>query len=270
MKIKKIRYNKKTNIYYKGDKPDQDIINKSLLYLKESKKANFNLIKKGNGRKVFKDNLGLNIYYFKKYSYRKFDKKIKNLIRKPSAYRALKTSYSLLEKNIPVVQPVLAVTYKHNYFTYDSIYVTKDFGGCNFQQFVAFKEYDNIFKKKIIQKLAILWSDLYNENIINYDPNLGSILINKKKHLDLSLVDVDNIKFQSKLNKNDVIYNLSKFNAHSYIGLKKLDGKKLNCFDKNFFLKEIHKNTNILSKLKLKILLKSITQKSNMILDSWD
>lgn len=218
MKIEKIKYNKRIKIYYKGEKPDQDIIDKSLLYLSDTKKNDLDLIKEGNSRKIYRSNIGNESYYFKKYSYRSLDKKLKNLIRKSAALRALKTSYLLLEKNIPVVKPVLALTYKHDFLTYDSLFVTEDFGG-NTVRDLFIENYNNrFFIINTLKKLVEVFLDLYENNILHKDPNLVNFLFNNNK---IVLVDVDDIVKFPFLTKKIIIKNLVRFNSHMYSNMKK-------------------------------------------------
>lgn len=270
MNIKKMKFKNDFIIYYKGNKPPQELIDKTIFYLRNPSLKDSELVKKGNGRKIFKASVASKSYYFKKYSYRSFDKKLKNLIRKSAAYRSFKKSHLLLDKKIPVVEPVLAVLYKHNFFTYDSVFVTEDFNGINFQEFIAFEEYNNKLKKKLIKKAALFWSELYKNNIINNDPNLGSILINSDNSSELSLVDVDNIKIKDSLTSNEILHNLSKFNAHSYLGLKKLGGKQLSCSDKKIFLEEIYNNMECFSHFKFRNLFSLIVDETCRILDLWN
>ncbi|PUU86513.1 hypothetical protein, partial [Halanaerobium sp.] len=67
------------------------------------------------------------------------------------------------------------------------------------------------------------------------------VLLNFDDGLQLSFVDVDNFKQVIYLSEKRIIRNLAKFNAHSYSGLAKMDGKKLNHEDRKLFLHYILK-----------------------------
>ncbi|RCW83292.1 lipopolysaccharide kinase (Kdo/WaaP) family protein [Halanaerobium sp. DL-01] len=241
MDFNKVSFKNKISIYYKNQEPSKKHINLTLDLLK-GKTNNMQLIKKDNGREIYKTNINSKGYYFKKYSYRNFDKKLKNLIRRPAAYRSLKRTYQLLDNGIPVVKPVLAAVFKKNLWTYDSVFVTEDFGGENMQKFIAFGEYDKNFKNKVIKKTAKIWAQMYNKNFVNGDPNLPGILIKViNNDIHICLVDIDNIRRLFYINKNIILKNMANFNAHSYSGLGKLNGKKLNHEDRIFFLKNFIK-----------------------------
>lgn len=90
--------------------------------------------------------------------------------------------------------------------------------------------------------MAKLWAKLYKNNYINGDPNLPGVLLNFDDGLQLSFVDVDNFKQVIYLSEKRIIKNLAKFNAHSYSGLAKMDGKKLTDTDRKLFLDYLVEN----------------------------
>lgn len=251
MKIK----NKKSDgiDFYYNKKASNEMLEMTKYCLRNKRidKNNFELIKKGNQREVYKAIIDSEIYYFKKYCYRSFDKKLKNIFRKSAAYNSFKRSNDLIENGISVVKPVLAAEIKHNHLTVDSVFITKDFGGTDLQQFLAEQDYSAAEKEKIIISLAKLWSKLYKKNYLNGDPNLPGVLLNFDDKLKLSLVDVDNFKQVIYLTKKRIIRNLAKFNAHSYSGLAKMGGKKLKNADRKLFLQHLIRNYKRLEKMNL-------------------
>jgi hypothetical protein len=241
----KIKSYESDNIdFYYNKAPSNKIIEMAKYCLENINISNksFEPVKMSSQRKVFKVNIGSENYYFKKYNYRNLEKRIKNIFRKSSAYRAFKISNELIEKRITVVKPILAAEYKHSPIKIDSVFITKDFGGINLQDFIAYKNYSQKEKEKIIIELAKLWAKLYKNNYINGDPNLPGVLLNFDDGLQLSFVDVDNFKQVIYLSEKRIIKNLAKFNAHSYSGLAKMDGKKLTDTDRKLFLDYLVEN----------------------------
>jgi hypothetical protein len=265
----KIKSYESDNIdFYYNKAPSNKIIEMAKYCLENINISNksFEPVKMSSQRKVFKVNIGSENYYFKKYSYRNLEKKIKNIFRKSSAYRAFKISNELIEKRITVVKPILAAEYKHSPIKIDSVFITKDFGGINLQDFIAYKNYSQKEKEKIIIELAKLWAKLYKNNYINGDPNLPGVLLNFDDGLQLSFVDVDNFKQVIYLSEKRIIKNLAKFNAHSYSGLAKMDGKKLTDTDRKLFLDYLIRNYKRLAKMNL---YQAVHAETFNILKSW-
>ncbi|MBM7622953.1 lipopolysaccharide kinase InaA family protein [Sporohalobacter salinus] len=243
MKLNKKRYDEKTTVYH-YNKLEQDLVKKSVECLKTNKVNinNLNLVKSANGRKVFKLEFRNKNYYIKKYFYRKISKRIKNLFRVSEAVRASKISNRLLKVGIPVVRPILAITYKRNLWTQDSIFVTEGFNGITLQQYIAYGDYNRKMKCNIIKRVARLWAKFYSENFLNGDPNLASILIKfGQTDFKIKLVDVDNIRYYPSLSWKAILENLADFNAHTYSGLDKMGGRKLSYKDRELFLREFSK-----------------------------
>lgn len=255
--------------FYYNKEPSKKIIEMAKYCLKNFNISNksFEPVKMGSQRKVFKANIGSENYYFKKYSYRSLEKRIKNIFRKSSAYRAFKISNELLEKRITVVKPILAAENKHSPIKIDSVFITKDFGGINLQDFLAYKNYSKAEKEKIIIELAKLWAKLYKNNYINGDPNLPGVLLNFDGSLQLSFVDVDNFKQVICLSEKRIIKNLAKFNAHSYSGLDKMNGKKLTNKDRKLFLDNLIENYKGLKQINA---YQAIKDETLSILRAWD
>ncbi|AZO93928.1 lipopolysaccharide kinase InaA family protein [Halocella sp. SP3-1] len=240
MELNEKDYNEKIKIFYYNSL-NNTLLNKSIKCLKDNN-CSFKLIKAAKGREVFKINLEQENYYLKKYSYQRFSKKFKNLFRSAPALRALKITKKLVDKEISVVEPILAVIYRRNLWTADSIFVTKDFGGVDLQDFLAYGDYDLDFKRQVVREVARIWAGFYKGNFLNGDPNLASILIkHNNASFELGLVDVDNVRSLSFLSWKLVVKNLIEFNAHSYSGLYKMKGKKLDQEDRFLFLEEFIK-----------------------------
>lgn len=233
------------------------------------KNNSFELIKKGNQREIYKFKVNSKSYYLKKYSYRNLGKRIKNFFRASAAYRSFKITIELLEKNISVVKPILAAEYQYSPFITDSIFITKDFGGVNLQKFLAYNDYSQLEKEKVIIKVAKLWSKLYRNNYINGDPNLPGVLLRYNDKLELALVDLDNFQKKIYLSQEKVIKNLAKFNAHGYSGLEKLQGKKLKKEDRKLFLKYFLKFYNRIN-LDINNLLLKTEKETAKYLNKWN
>ncbi len=267
MKIK-AKESGKIKFYYNEKIPNKILeLAKYCLQNINIKKNNFESIKIGNQREIYKVKIDSESYYFKKYSYSSLDKKIKNIFRKSAAYRSFKISNELIAQEIPVVDPILAAEYRHNAVEIESVFVTKDFGGVNLQEFLAYKDYSKKEKEKIIIELAGLWAKLYENNYVNGDPNLPGVLLNCDDNLKLSLVDVDNFKRIIYLSVNKIIRNLAKFNAHSYSGLAKMGGKRLTSEDRKLFLDNLIKNYKDLEQ---STTYQAIKNETFTILKNWD
>lgn len=269
MQIKSEKYDK-INFYY-NKKPSKLMFEMTKYFLETNKinNSDFEMIKSGNQREIYKGIVDSESYYFKKYSYRSLNKKLKNIFRSSAAYRSFKISNQLIANQIPVVEPILAAKYNHSLMIADSIFITKDFGGADLQNFLAKKEYSLKEKEEIIIKLAQIWAKLYKNNYLNGDPNLPGILINynENESLNLSLVDVDNFKKVIYLTKDRIIRNLAKFNAHSYSGLAKMGEKKLTKEDRKLFLNHFIKNYNDLTQIDL---CQAVKTETFNILEAWD
>ncbi|WP_027339409.1 lipopolysaccharide kinase InaA family protein [Halonatronum saccharophilum] len=241
MSLKKEAFDHKIKVYY------QDNLNKKL-YQKVIECFNsdchsqggFHLIKDEKNRQVFKLDFKGKVYYLKKYSYRKLSKRIKNLFRPEEAIRSFITSNKLLMNDIPVVKPILALTYKHNFFTYDSIFVTEEADGIDFKQNLIENEYTDKEIRKQFKRVGELWFQLLNNNFYHGDPSLANVLIAfKENDIKLSLVDVDNIKSFPFFTWKRVLKALIKFNAHIYSALNEPEITELGYRDRIHFFKQV-------------------------------
>lgn len=240
LKLNKEIYNDRIKVYY-NNRFDKDLIQEVVKCIKCDNNTNsdIKLVKEDKGRQVFKLAVNNKKYYIKKYFYRKTSKRLKNLFRSAEALRAFEISNRLLRAGIPVVQPVLAVVYRCDFWTFDSIYVSEDFQGINLQNYLAFGNDNEVVKRQVIKEVARLWAKVYKKRFINGDPNLASILIKfTGDNFKLSLVDVDNTRHVLVLPESTIIKNLIEFNAHSYSGLDRIGKKKLSFEDRILFLKE--------------------------------
>lgn len=259
-------YNNKINYCY-NNHFDQELLRMAISLLKNDvvPDKRFELVKAEPERKVYKALINGKSYFLKQYKYRKLKKRVKNIFRKSSACRAFKMTNKLLDKKITVVKPALAVTYRHDFFTLDSLFITEDFMGSDLQSFIAQGNYDLKTKSKVIKQVAKLWADLYNNNFINGDPNLPGVLLKFTTEFKLCLVDVDNIRHFPYLTKKAITNNLAKFNAHSYSGLAGLGKARLSHQDRKLFYNEFLACYN-----KSGILLSDIKNKTFKILSNWD
>lgn len=248
MKFSIKRYDNRINIYSNKEIKDNLLeISISLLCNDNYYKKSFiEEVKSDKGRQVFRLDLNNKIYYLKKYSYRRISKRVKNLFRSAEGVRAYQIAQKLLTLDIPVVKAIAAITYRSNIWTVDSIFITEGFLGVDLQEYLANGDYDQRLKENVIKEAAKLWARLYKTNFLNGDPNLPGILIRiKEDNIKLSLVDMDNFKEYSSLSWKKIIKNLIDFNAHSYSGLDKLGGKRLNTNDRILFFKELIKEYGV-------------------------
>lgn len=230
---------------------------------------NFSLIDKSTGRRVFKLEFGNKSYYIKKYSYRKVSKRIKNLFRPSEAFRAFKKCKQLLAAEVSVVKPVLAITYRHDIWTVDSLFITEDFQGMNLRDYLAYEDYSLELKREIIKRLAEFWFELYQLKFLNGDPNIVNILIRfNQEKFELGLVDVDNIKKLPFIPWKMVIKNLIKFTAHTYSNLDGFGRDKLDYEDRMLFFKEFFSYFN--HQEDIDELIDYINQKTVEKLIDWD
>ncbi|GAB6137361.1 lipopolysaccharide kinase InaA family protein [Halanaerobaculum tunisiense] len=266
----KEQYSKKIDIYYQ-DQVEDKILKEGVKVLKGdvTEVDNLNLIKNAKGRQVFRLDIEGEGYYLKKYCYRRYDKKIKNIFRSSEAIRAYDIAHELLQAGIEVVEPTVAINYHKSLMTKDSLFITKEFAGSNLQEYLANGNYTQELKDKIIIKLAKLWAKIYKANFLTGDPNLPGILVQvKDKNVKLCLVDMDNFKRYNFLSWKKIIKNLIKFNAHTYSGLDKIGNKKLNCEDRSLFLKEFIKAYG--KKVDINKLMNHIGQKTADRLIEWE
>lgn len=232
---------KGSKIYYKNSQPSQKLVEISLHILQGNKLDKLKKVKSEKGREVYKYQLGNQEYYFKRYCYRSLEKKVKGLVRLPEAVRALKMSFELEEKGIPVVKHLAAVSYRFSFFITDSILITRGFEGDDLDKYLTNSNFTKVSRKELIKKLADIWVSLYNNRILNGDPNLPGIMLNtNEKGIKLALLDMDNYCKLPCLTRQKVLKNLISFNAHSYSGLA---GSKniLTTRDRILFFKELLK-----------------------------
>jgi hypothetical protein len=199
--------------------------------------SNLQLVKSFKGRNIYKASLESGNFYLKVYRYKSFSKILKNQFRPAEALRNLKTCVSVIASGIQLAEPVAAVIQSKMPFYKDSMYISREFPGVNFQEFLCQETFSNEEKQKVIEQIAILWAKLYQNNVLNTDPNLPGIVVNKKNNsFEAAIVDTDNLEILSKLTKKQILINLANFNAHSYSGLARINqNDKLTTNDRKLF-----------------------------------
>lgn len=192
-------YNSEIKIYYKDSLPyslAQEIINfKWTNQHHSAESSRFELVQETKA-KVYRFNFNNEVYYMKSYAFRSISKIIKNLFRPIEAVRCFKMAISLSNAHFAVAEPVLALTRSKNMFFSESIFVTKEVPGVDLYTYLFSN--DNIndleLRKKIIKKIALLWSNLTNHNIVHLDPGLDNLIVSPtKEDIQIQLIDIDNM-----------------------------------------------------------------------------
>ncbi|WP_333594249.1 lipopolysaccharide kinase InaA family protein [Anaerospora hongkongensis] len=191
------KYDSKINIYYQDVLPyelAEEIIQSLWINTSQQINENYKLIQETKA-KVYKLTFDNQVYYLKSYSPRSTSKILKNLFRPIEAIRCFQTDLKLNKANIPAAKPVLAITRKVNCFLVDSIFVTREVPGIDLFTYMTTSNLNNPeLRKKIMKKLAIIWSDLINNNFLHIDPGLNNLIIKpEKKDIQLKLIDIDAI-----------------------------------------------------------------------------
>lgn len=195
--LAKTEYDSKITIYYQDTLPyelAEEIIQSLWINKSQQLNENFKLVQETKA-KVYKLTFDNQVYYLKSYSPRNTSKILKNLFRPIEAIRCFQTDLKLNNANIPAAKPVLAITRKVNYFLVDSIFVTREVPGIDLFTYMTTYNFNNTeVRKKIMKSLAIIWSDLINNNFLHIDPGLNNLIIQpEKKEVQLKLIDIDAI-----------------------------------------------------------------------------
>lgn len=244
-KLDKKRYNDKIKIYYQDDSYfslAEEII--SFIWLKNNKSIiSYELIKDDKG-KVYKIEYNNQTYYLKSYSYRNFKKNIKNIFRSSEAVRYFKLAIKLISADITVTEPVLGLTLRRNLFMIDSIFVMKEVPGVDLHTYLFKSDKCNkIIRRKTINKFALIWGKLINNNFLHQDPCLRNFMINLKQgEVQIKLIDIDNIYLLPIFPKKMLMKNLAKLRSRQLTDFKKTNTEPLNQVEVNTFLKEFKKN----------------------------
>jgi len=189
------KYSSAISIYYRGDldfKLAEAII--EYVWLNKGDRHNFQLIKQDKA-KVYKMNFNACDYYLKSYAHRSVTKILKNFFRPVEAVRIFKTGIKLINADIAIANPVMALTCKKNLFITDSIFVMEKVPGVELYTYLLkFAQYSENFKINIIKKIALLWSRLVCHKFIHLDPGLRNLMIYPKEgDFQIKLIDIDNI-----------------------------------------------------------------------------
>lgn len=242
------KYDSNINIFYK-DKFAHGLAEEIIDYIWNNKLSNqdsFELVKDDNKGRVFKLKHRNKWYYIKVYQHRKISKLLKNIFRSVESIRHFKTLNVLIKRKIPVITPVLALTNKRSFYLTDSIFVTEAFKGDNLYRFLLEKQYiTKEFRAALIKKIALLYAQLINGNILNQDPSLLNILINyNNEKITLSLVDIDNAYTYPYLPEKVIFSNLAKFSARVLGDLLRGDIRSLSLRERVLFFKYFTEHCN--------------------------
>lgn len=208
MKIIKKKFAPNIIIYYQ-DKLDKELLTKTIYFLtSEDNIENINIVKPNKAGYVFKAEINDKIYYFKKYQNKNFLKIIKDFFRPERAVRSLKISIHLKRKNIPTVEPILAVVFIRSPIKKKSIFVTEDFDGTELRKYITNKIPFEA-KKQILSKIVNLYCQLLKNHFYHQDPDLQNFLIKQNR---IVLVDVDSIRKFPFFTWKIILKNLINFN----------------------------------------------------------
>lgn len=200
LKLNRKQYNAKMQIYFQ-DKLNLRLAEEIIHYVwlntgMQQTSEDFELIQdtKANVYRMKFDN---QIYYVKSYAYRNMTKILKNFFRPVEAVKCYKTGIKLIDADIAIAKPVLALTWKRNFFITDSIFVTKEVPGVTLHTYMFKKDKCSdmkLLRKQIIKKMAMISSKLVNHNLVHLDPWLGNFMVyDKQGDIHIKLIDIDNI-----------------------------------------------------------------------------
>ncbi|MCK8824301.1 hypothetical protein [Fuchsiella alkaliacetigena] len=224
--IKKQRYNSKIKLYF-SSKPNKQLQEDIITFLSSDYNLppdGFELIKKSQrrGRIIFRYNSGIEVYYIKILLSNKFRKKIENLIS-PEGLRYFKISKKLLAARVPIVQPMLAMTFHKSLLRVDGVFVTKEFKGISMRDYFkqnSLADFDRELGLDIIKCLARIWANIVNNDFLHQDPTPSNFMINiAQQGFKLSLVDVDDIYPLPFLPHKLVLHSLARFSRKFFSSL---------------------------------------------------
>lgn len=260
-KLLKKKYNSEIKIYYKDSVPyslAQEIINfKWTNQHLSSESSPFELVQETKA-KVYRFKFNDDVYYMKSYAFRSIPKIIKNLFRPVEAVRCFKTAISLSDAHFAVAEPVLALTRSKNIFFSESIFVTKEVPGVDLYTYLFSN--DNIndleLRKKIIKKIALLWSNLINYNFVHLDPGLDNLIVSPaKEDIEIQLIDIDNMYSLPFLPKKLLlIKNLARLSS-------RFSAFAANELETNLFIQEFCKRCSTFKERNLRLLISQLSKK---------
>ncbi|WP_027339408.1 lipopolysaccharide kinase InaA family protein [Halonatronum saccharophilum] len=243
MGLEQENYNSKIKIYYKNNY-QKDLAQEIIEYIWFEDRTNahrFKLVKDDKKGKVYRFKFDKQAYYLKYYAHRRTKKVIKNLFRPVEAIRHFKTILRLKSANIPVIEPVLSLTYKQNLFITDSIFVTKEFEGISLFDYIKNKDYNLKERRNIVKGLGQIWGKLLGNNFSHQDPGLQNFMINLNSN-KIVLIDVDNIYWIPISVKRVVLESLVRFYDRSLSNFHQTDAKSLTAQERILFVKKLFKH----------------------------
>lgn len=257
---------KKNKIYFYEEDKSIDLINKSKEIIKKinKKKLNHKMIKSEDNRTIYIIDFKKQNYYFKLFQENSFKDKIKKIYRS-HAVRAFKKFLLLDKYNFNVPESFLAIENQSS-----SILITSEFGPNNMIELFKKKELTKKEIKKLFLKLAKETSNLYNHKMINSDPNLAGISVQKKNDkFSLANIDVDGIRRYLFLPQFMITYNLVKWNS---LLLTHIQNDNLDQIDYNIrriFLEEVYENIKAYKSISKADYLRTINKKTVDQLKEW-
>lgn len=215
--LMKEKYTPDINLYYQNNLPyelAEEIIR--FVWLNQAPvEGEFELIREIRS-KIYKMTFRGEAYYLKIYTPQSMSKILKNFFRPADAVRYFQISLKLVEANITIAQPILALTQKSNFYSSNSIFVTREVSGANlYTCLMEDTSYDLDSRNQLISQLSHIWSNLANHNLVHHDPHLFNFIVDKgekNQNLQIKLIDIDNIYFRPMLPKKMLLTkNLKKF-----------------------------------------------------------
>jgi len=200
----------------------------------KANKGNFKLVQDTKAN-VYKLEFDHCTYYVKSYKFRAIGKFLKNLFRPAEAVRYYKTALKLMQLDIEVAKPVLALTCRKALFLVDSILVLEEVSGADLSTYL-----NQVTTKKareiIIKKLAVIWSKLIHHKFLHLDPRLVNFIIyDKADEVHIKLIDIDSVMRLSLLPfKMILVKNLTRLNRRLL--------NEFTAFEIDLFFEEFIKN----------------------------
>lgn len=211
------KYTPDINLYYQDSLPNElaeEIIR--YIWLKQPPlEGEFELIREIRS-KVYRMTFRDEAYYLKIYNSHNMSKIVKNMFRPADAVRYFQISLKLIQANITIAQPILALTKGKLFHPSESIFVTREVPGANLYTYLMENDQNDLdIRKILISQLAHIWKNLSTHNLAHHDPHLFNFIVSTGLHdqeLQIKLIDVDNIYFRPLFPKKRLLVkNLQKF-----------------------------------------------------------
>lgn len=200
MELSCTQYNEQINIYYQDEFSHEELaetiiqaawLNPGLLESQKEIQLVYNFHREAP---VYKIDFNNRIYYFKIYSYRTFNKTLRNLFRPPEGIRFFQTAIQLMRGNIEIAKPVLSLTYRRNLFITDSIFVLEELPGVGLDTYLV-SNGNSAKRAEVVQQIAWIWSKLIDHRFVHLDPASENFLVNDEGgNLRVGLTDLDSIR----------------------------------------------------------------------------